>query len=131
MSDVEREVAAAVARFFETFASGDAGAMAALYTEDCLLGAPGAPLLRGRKQVEGFWGQMIGAMGMKDAEYRILSIEPVGEDFAAEVTAFSATIGGALHQGTYVVNWKRVDGAWRLHHDVFNAAPVVAEADEA
>ena len=120
---VKMEVTDAVETFMRAFNGGDVAAVVDLYAEDCIVAAPGADPIVGRSGLTAFWERMIREAGMSEVAHTILDVTPVGRDVATEVTRFAATIGGVRHAGAYLVQWKRVDGAWRLHRDVFNAAP--------
>src|SRR5690349_19670943 len=41
--------------FVSAFAKGDAATVAALYTEEAAILPPGAPIMKGRKNIEAFW----------------------------------------------------------------------------
>ncbi|MDX2192156.1 MAG: SgcJ/EcaC family oxidoreductase [Gemmatimonadales bacterium] len=115
--------------FGAAMAKGDAAAVAALYTADGQLLPPDAPVQAGTKAIEAFWAGAIKA-GVKGLKLETLEVQYAG-DVAHEVGA--ATIYGAnnavLEQGKYIVLWKKVGGAWKLHRDIWNAnAPMAAAA---
>ena len=103
-----------------TFARGDATAMAALYTENGQLLPSNSEFITGRERIASFWQQVMD-MGIKTAELETLEAEGLGET-AFEVGRYK--LGGAageiLDQGKYVVVWKKEDGQWKLHRDIWN-----------
>ena len=106
--------------FASTFTGGDAAAMAALYTENAQLLPSNSEFITGWEQIAGFWQQVMD-MGIKTAELETLEAEGLGET-AFEVGRYK--LGGAageiLDEGKYVVVWKKEDGQWKLHRDIWN-----------
>jgi uncharacterized protein (TIGR02246 family) len=122
---IEAEIRAAVDRFMAIFKTGDANAVAATYTQNPIVGAPTGDLVRGQGQLLGFWQSVLNGPGMTVESYEVVDVQALGESFASEVTLFTAVIGGTRMAGKYLVIWKREDGQWKLHLDVFNATPAV------
>jgi uncharacterized protein (TIGR02246 family) len=106
--------------FITAFLAGDARAVADLYTENAQVIAPGAPVARGRPAIEAAWQKSIDA-GVKELTLQTADVESSG-DLACEtgVVRLVARDGGVT-EGRYVVVWKRTDGRWRLHRDIWNA----------
>lgn len=106
--------------FMSTFAGGDTAAMAALYTENGQLFPSNSQIITGREPIASFWQQVMD-MGIKTAELETLEAEGFG-DTAFEVGHYK--LGGAsgeiMDQGKYVVIWKKEDGGWKLHRDIWN-----------
>jgi uncharacterized protein (TIGR02246 family) len=121
-SDVREAIAAANKRFVEAVSHGDAAALAALYTDDGQVLPPNAGFVTGQEAVQGFW-QAVLDMGVKEAELSTIEVEGLG-DTAIEISQF--TLYGAESQlvdkGKYIVVWKREDGGWKLHRDIFNSS---------
>ena len=110
-------------RAFETnFGNGDADGMAALYTEDGQLLPTGSEVVSGHEDIAAFW-QSVFDMGIETAELGPVEVEDHG-DTAIEVGRY--TLGGGdgetMDRGKYVVVWKREDGAWKLHRDIWNTS---------
>lgn len=125
---VHAETQAAVAGFMDTFDRGELEPILALYTEDCIMIAPGQPIVRGKAALRDFWRTMLEDVGMGDVEYEIEQIDVQDADHALETTRFTATVGGVRQGGNYIVQWKREDGRLKLHRDIFTAAPLGGEA---
>jgi uncharacterized protein (TIGR02246 family) len=118
------EIRAAVEKgnlaFIAAFLKGDAKAVAELYTEDAQVIAPGAPVARGRSAIAAFWQKSIDG-GVKGLELATTDVESAG-DLACETgTVRLVARDGAASEARYVVVWKRVDGRWMLHRDIWNA----------
>ena len=62
-------------------------------------------------------------MGVKEARLRIVELEGHG-DTAIEISTFTLLGEGrqVLDRGKYMVIWKREDGQWKLHRDIFNSS---------
>lgn len=123
-SSQEADPAAAISQnnkaFVEQFLAGDEKALAALYTEDAKVIAPGVKVAKGRSEIAAFWRGVMDS-GVKDLTLRTLEVESSG-DMAYEVGAVSI-LGqdGSPSGARYVVVWKRMDGKWYLHRDIWNA----------
>lgn len=120
------EIDAALEVFASAFNNGDAATIAGLYTTNAVLLPPGAKRAEGRKNIEAFWKGGIDA-GLKNLVIQIGSVEELG-DTAIEVSRFSLDVpgeGGAMTKsmGKYIVIWKKEDGKWRLHYDIWNSDP--------
>ncbi len=111
---------AAVNRAFEEAArKRDKERLAALYTADAIVMPPDAPFVKGRENVKQLWGSAIQQMGLKEVRLNTLDLEVVG-DTAYEVGEAVLTLESGGATAKYVVVWKKVDGQWRLHRDIWN-----------
>ena len=121
-SDEVREAVEAGNRaFIKAFLKGDATAVANLYTRDAQVIAPGAPVARGRSAIAAFWQTSIDS-GIKDVVLETGEVASVG-DLAYETGDVRLVAkDGAVSTARYLVVWKRVDGAWLLHRDIWNAS---------
>ncbi len=117
--EVRAEVEAGNRAFIAAFLRGDAKGVANLYTEDAQVIAPGSSVARGRSAIAAAWQKSIDA-GVKDLTLETADVESSG-DLACEtgVVRLVAKDGG-LTEGRYVVVWKRADGKWKLHRDIWN-----------
>jgi uncharacterized protein (TIGR02246 family) len=122
MGTVREAIAAADVEFVASFGKGDAAGVAALYTEQGQLLPPNADFMVGREAIQAFWqGAM--DMGIASAKIEILEVEGHG-DTAIEVSKYTlhAADGTELDTGKFIVIWKRVQGEWQLHRDIFNSS---------
>ncbi len=115
-------IVAANEQFMIAFKSGDATAMAALYTEDAQLLPPNSDLVSGKQAVQVFWTTVFD-MGIETAALETSEVEGVG-DTAYEVGKYTLFIAGeqVADSGKYVVIWKRVNGQWKLYRDIWNTS---------
>lgn len=105
----------------DSIAKGDAAAVAARYTVDALVMPPNSPALAGRESIQKAWQGFIDS-GVKGLELK--STEVVSRcDSADEAGAYKVLgdNGQVLDAGKYIVVWKRVEGAWYLHWDIWNS----------
>lgn len=118
--DYTAEIEAANANFEEAFATGNADAVIALYTENSVIMPPGVEAVIGKEDQAALWQ---GFMDSGIAGVDLITFEVTGEgNMAAErgqLTLFDAD-GNELATAKYVVAWKKIEGVWKLHLDIWN-----------
>lgn len=126
--DVTEALEAANSDFVAAFARSDAAALAGLYTEDAQLLPPNSDVVSGPTAIQELWQAVMDA-GV--AEMRLTLEEAEGSgDTAFEVGRYSLhdADGNAIDDGKYIVIWKRAQGRWRLHRDIWNTSrPAVSQ----
>lgn len=103
------------------FNAGDAGKVAALYTEDAYVLPAGAPMAHGRADIEKFWGAAMQQLG--DVKCTALDVKLLGRSGAREIgTCTFKTKGASPQDGAlkYAVVWQKVNGQWMLNTDIWN-----------
>lgn len=111
---------AANARLIELQKDGDAAGMGRMYTEDAVFLPAGHEKLVGREDIEAFWAEALGG-GVSDVQLTTENLVPLGDDLVYEIGSYTTTPRDAAPiSGYYLVLWKRVDGDWKLHVDIFN-----------
>jgi ketosteroid isomerase-like protein len=116
------EVTAAVDVFMNYVNQGDLENMVAMYSEDASVLPPNGNSLYGIAAVSAFWQHMLQNVGFSNVQYTIEKLEQLSEDSIAEMTRFQVELAGQPAQGKYVVVWKKIQGSWKLHIDIFNSA---------
>ena len=112
-------------KFGEAVKSGDASALASLYTEDTtLLPPPNAPMIKGREGVEAYW-EVGFQKGFKEIVLTTVEVMALG-DMVCEIGEADATFHPEgmepfKDKGKYLVLWKNVDGVWKIHVDIYNS----------
>jgi uncharacterized protein (TIGR02246 family) len=121
-SELREAIAAGNRSFMATFARGDAAGMAACYTPNGQLLPAQSDVVTGTEAIAAFW-QSVMQMGIKEATLETVELEGM-DDTAYEVGRYTLRgEGGALmDQGKYVVIWKRHNGQWKLHRDIWNSS---------
>jgi uncharacterized protein (TIGR02246 family) len=118
------EIQAAQDRLAEAVSARDAKAAAALYTIDARLIPQGAPACNTPDAIAAFFAGAF-ANGINSARFTTGEVE--GDDAqAAEIgryELFAAQPNGErvlAAEGRYLVVWRKIDGVWRMHRDMFN-----------
>jgi uncharacterized protein (TIGR02246 family) len=120
------EIAANNRTFEHAVATGNTDAIAALLAPDVMALPPDGPIVTGKEAVKQLWMSAIREHGMKSCLISSENLDFVG-DMASEVghaTMTMASPGGKTDTAKikFVVVWKRLDGKWLLHRDIWNAA---------
>jgi len=95
--------------------------IADMYTEDCRFMPAGFPLQEGKTGIADFW-MKVANMGFDTLYFE--TVETIGpiRDYAMERCWYNFTDkdGKELQRGKYIVVWKKVQGKWRYHWDIWN-----------
>ncbi len=120
--DVADEITEANKAFMEDFNKGDMKAVAQHYTEDAKLLPPNSEVIQGREAIEVVWN---GAkeMGVKKSLLETVTAESFGNT-AIEEGKYALYAEGdiIIDNGKYIVIWKKEDGKWLLHLDIWNSS---------
>jgi uncharacterized protein (TIGR02246 family) len=119
--DTKAAIAAGNKQFVATFAKGDAAGLAAMYTSTAQAFPPNAELVQGRDALQKLWqGAM--ASGIKEVGLTTTEVEAHG-DTAIEVGTYAMNAAGGkpIDRGKFIVIWKRENGQWKLHRDIWNS----------
>lgn len=110
----------------EAFRQGDAAAIAARFTEDGLLMAPGAPAVRGREAVRAYYQKLFDEFhaGLESGydEVEVSGDLAFGRGFA-KVTARPKSGDGpeVVSTAKYInILRRQPDGTWLTTHDIWN-----------
>ena len=122
--DILSAIGALVEKFESTFARGNAADVADFYTDDGMLLPTGSDFVQGKQDIEAFWQAAID-MGIKNIKLDIIELEQHG-DTAIEMSKYtlSSAADDVIDQGKGIVIWKYVDGAWKLHRDIWTSSIV-------
>ncbi len=113
------DIAAVNRTFQEAARKRDVDRIAGLYTTDAMVMPPDAPFVKGRESIKQFWSFAIQQMGVQDVQLNTRELEVVG-DTAYEVGEAVLTLPSGAATAKYLVVWKKIDGQWRLHRDIWN-----------
>ena len=111
-------------RFEAAFADGDpARAAREVYTREARVMPPGAATVLGREAAAQFWAGAAAQLGITAVALETVDLQPLG-DGAYEVGRGTLTVGGGQQVvAKYVVVWRREEGRWRWHVDIWNLEP--------
>jgi ketosteroid isomerase-like protein len=110
------------AAFMAAFARGDSAGAAAVYTETGQVLPPNFPVMSGKPAIQASWQEAmkrdIAAVSLETVEF-----EEAG-DMAWEAGRgmLKTSDGQVLDEGNYLVIWKRENGVWKWHRDIFNSS---------
>jgi uncharacterized protein (TIGR02246 family) len=114
----------------ERYALHDAAGIAALYSEDAQLLPPDAEIVNGRAAIQEFFARE-NPPGSAGVEIATVETRVFG-DYAYRQGSFrfKGPDGEAAAAGKFIELWKKVDGEWLIHRDIWsaNAPPPAAAA---
>ena len=117
----------------ERYAANDSAGIAALYTEDAQLLPPDQEIVNGRAAIQEFFAR---TSPPGSAAIEIATVEThVFGDYAHRQGSFllKGPDGTTVAAGKFLELWKKVDGRWMIHRDMWSAnapAPAPATSDE-
>lgn len=118
------EIVAANERWMDAYRRRDAKLVATYYTEDAQSFPPNENVVAGTEAIGDYWRAAMSS-GVAALDLKSREVEAFG-DTAYEVgeTALMGEGGEALDHFDYLVIWKRVDGDWKIHREIWNSKPV-------
>lgn len=119
-TDISSEIKEANKAFTETFSIGDANALAQYYTSNAKLYPSNSEIIEGREAIEEYWNVAIN-MGVKKVLLETITADSYG-NFAIEEGIYKLFVEGniLIDKGKYIVSWKKENGQWKLHQDIWN-----------
>jgi uncharacterized protein (TIGR02246 family) len=119
--EIHDAILAVEERFVAAYNRGDAPGLAALYTSDGQIMPPNTEAVVGHPALEKLFRSFWDA---GDTAIKLETVEAEGSgDVAYEVGKYtlSGPAGKVNDHGKYIVVWRKVDGHWKLHRDIFNS----------
>lgn len=103
----------------EVAAKRNVAALDQVYTLNARILPPGAEMISGRENIKAFWRSAIESMGVKAVKLQTVDFEPeTGFEIGRATLEFTA--GTQPVDVKYVVLWKREDGVWKWHVDMWS-----------
>lgn len=92
-----------------------------VYTISGSIMPPNSPIIKGSSEIRAFWQGAID-MGIKAVELKTVELDDL-VDTVNEVGLFKLSLddGTVVDEGKYVVIWKKENGNWRWHHDIWSS----------
>ena len=106
----------------EVAAKRNIDALDQVYTMDARILPPGADMISGRQNIKNFGRNAIDSMGVKAVKLQTVEFEPLG-DTGFEIGRARLEFAAAGSQPVdvkYVVLWKRENGEWKWHVDMWS-----------
>lgn len=126
--DVTLEIEEANLIFMETLKSGDPEAMSMLYTSDAKLFPANAAPIDGREAIKEYWSESLAEGGSSELKLETVCAQGYG-NLAIEEGKYLILVGDqVVDKGKYIVSWKKDDGQWKLHQDIWNSDLPLATA---
>ena len=122
LAQERQAIAEAYVKFSEIFSTGNASALADLYTEDAWLLSQTGDMFKGREGIETFWAGAF-QMGMKEVVLTTMDVmkmdDMVGEFGKADLTIKPEGQDEIKAVSKYLVIWKQsADGIWKMYADI-------------
>jgi len=81
----------------------------------------GAPILAGADAFRKFISELMAAPGYALSWTATKAVVAASGDIGYTTGAYNLAVAGTMEKGKYVTTWKKVDGAWKVADDIFNA----------
>jgi ketosteroid isomerase-like protein len=109
-------------RIIDGVAQHDTALIVSVYTEDAEAFPPNSETVKGRPALQKHWQSALDS-GLAAMEFNTTEIETDGK-LAYEVGTYAVKIkdGTVVDRGKYCVVWKRVNGQWLLHRDIWTTS---------
>ena len=119
-------VMAETSRLFETevIKNRNFDALDQIYTTDARILPPGMQMISGRSSIKRFWSDLVASSNATSGVLKSVDVIPAG-DCLVEIGTATLTMApsGETSQHIevkYVVFWRKEDGRWRWHVDIWN-----------
>ncbi len=107
-------------KFVAAFAKQDAAGVAAAYSPDANAFPPNAPIIKGRAGIQKMWQDVI-ASGIASLSLATTEVESAGNiAYESGTYEMKTKDGKVADRGKYCVVWKKVNGQWMLHRDIWS-----------
>jgi len=81
----------------------------------------GVPILAGADAFRKFIGELMAAPGYALSWTAAKAVVAASGDIGYTTGAYNLALAGTMEKGKYVTTWKKVNGAWKVADDIFNA----------
>ena len=113
-------IEAANKKFIAAFTNKDAAAVAATYSSDGNAFPPNASIIKGRAAIQKMWQDVMNS-GIASIALATSEVESAGNiAYESGTYELKTQDGKVADKGKYCVVWKKVDGQWMLHRDIWS-----------
>ena len=121
---------AGAVRFMEAFNAEDADALATLFAEDGVMLPPNAAAIFGRDAIRASHLEEFASADVA-IELEDLEITVEGDlGYKAGRYRVRTTDDQLIDRGKYIEIWRKVDGQWKIHRDIWNSSMPMPEERE-
>jgi ketosteroid isomerase-like protein len=108
--------------FLTAVSEGDVAGMSAVYTKEGQALPPNGSTVTGSDAIQAMWQEALD-MGITSATLETVERENYG-DIAYEVGTYTMLRegDGVIDEGKYIIIWKREDGQWKWHRNIWNTS---------
>jgi uncharacterized protein (TIGR02246 family) len=118
--DIKKAIEDLDTAYNKAFNQGDAAGCAAVFTEDVITLAPGQPMTRGKKALEGILQSLIDKNSGGTHSNKLLESGVEG-DLAYQVGTYALSGANPPEQGKFVnILRRQPDGTWKVSVAIFN-----------
>ena len=120
-ADVSAAIDQVNRQFEQAMSRSDSAGLLSVYTSSGSIMPPNSPIIKGGNEIRAFWQGAID-MGIKAVELKTIELDDLG-DTVNEIGLFKLTLGdgSVADEGKYIVIWKKENGVWRWHHDIWSS----------
>jgi len=119
-TDQSAELGALTDNWENALNAGDVDALVGIYSEDCVLMPPNADLMTGQDAARTAFGAMIAAGQTGELE-TIKAVAAGGVGYHVGTFLLRDASGKLIDRGKYLEGWQKVDGEWKIVHDIWNS----------
>jgi uncharacterized protein (TIGR02246 family) len=113
-------IEAANQKFVAAFNKQDATGVAAAYSPDANAFPPNSPIVKGRPAIQKMWQDVI-TSGITSIAIATTEVESAGTiAYEAGTYELKTKDGKVADKGKYCVVWKKLNGQWMLHRDIWS-----------
>jgi ketosteroid isomerase-like protein len=126
LTSAKKEIETANREIMETFSKADSVGMANACSKDGYLMPNNMPSVKGKENITSVWGSDMKA-GMSSGTLTTLEVWG-DENYITEEGLYEmkSKEGAQLGKGKYIVLWKKEEGKWKRHRDIWNSDLPVA-----
>jgi len=107
--------------FEQLVAKRDFEALDQVYTQHARVMPPGAEMISGRENIKSFWQTAVNTMGLSAVKLQTVEFELLGDaGFEIGRARLEFAAGAPSMDVKYLVVWKRENGDWKWHVDMWS-----------
>lgn len=121
----EKALGDIVTRFNQDVANRNDSAIAAIYAADAVLLPPNEPVVTGAAAIRQYWAAfwpLNPAFTVTPGRIKVSQAGDMASEEGTWTLSISAPTGPLSDSGKYVVVWIKVNGAWKVSHDIWNSS---------